>query len=46
MKWIVVVGNPIDGLTFIGPFDDEVAAVAHCEGWSTEWHVAQLEAPE
>ena len=46
MNFIVVLGNPIDGLQFTGPFssiDDAVAwAEEVCE---TDWWIVPLEEP-
>ena len=47
-KWIIIMGNPVEGLNFIGPYDDaEQAASAgnndpHIDG---DWWIAKIEAP-
>ena len=46
-QWIVVSGNPITGLSFIGPFDNEDAAGDYGGGYCLEhWEVAELLPPE
>jgi hypothetical protein len=46
-KTIVILGNAIEGLTFVGPFDTDVEAVDFAESLPpTEWHVATLQSPE
>ncbi|WP_019584223.1 hypothetical protein [Thioalkalivibrio sp. ALE16] len=45
---ILVCGNPIDGLTFVGPFNDpeEAGDYAHGSDLSRDtWVVTQLESP-
>ena len=44
MKHIVVFGNPIDGLTFEGPFDDFESAEAYATGFD-DWWIAALSEP-
>src|SRR5262245_19657920 len=45
-KWIVVTGNPVNGFTFTGPFDDSDAAAEWAESLSGEdWWVAEIEPP-
>jgi hypothetical protein len=49
MKYIVVSGNPIDGLTFNGPFNDRGEAMVWAdENVSTEydWWIAVLNTVE
>jgi len=45
--YIGVYGNPIDGLTFTGPFADEDTAIEHMEnGYSEDvWWIAELNEP-
>ena len=46
-QWIVVVGNPVTGLSFIGPFDDEESAGDYADGYcSDNWQVAEVLPPE
>ena len=47
MQSIIVHGNVVDGLYFVGPYEDAEDAVAHAaETLSGEsWHVAELENP-
>lgn len=46
MQTIIVTGNPIDGLTFIGPFEDESEAIDYAETNCEEWWLGELEEPE
>mgnify|MGYP003404287198 FL=1 len=41
---VVIVGNPIDGITVEGPFDAEGASDYHA-GCDTEWWLTELHAP-
>jgi hypothetical protein len=47
---IIVIGNPINGLEFIGPFESTVEAVNYANDDGNiddhEWWVVQLETPE
>jgi hypothetical protein len=49
MNHIIIIGNPVDGFQYIGPF---LSAVDACQHGNTdgnidaEWWVAPLEAPE
>lgn len=44
---IVVLGNAVDGLTFVGPFDDYDAAMEYAGSYvDRDWHIAPLSAPE
>ena len=46
-KFILVTGNPVDGLSFFGPFNDPEEAHEFAEGCGTgDWWVAMLEEPE
>lgn len=45
-KTILVTGNPIDGLTFIGPFEDNEAAQLEGEKEYDDWNIATLYPPE
>jgi predicted RNA-binding Zn-ribbon protein involved in translation (DUF1610 family) len=42
---IVVIGNVVDGVRFLGPFDDYDAALAFAESLPPldDWHIAVLE---
>jgi hypothetical protein len=49
VKWIIVKGNVIDGLTFIGPFEERDNAVQYGDfeiHQSDDWCIAELEEPE
>ncbi len=45
-RWLIIEGNPVDGLTFLGPYLDEQDAVKdaehRCEG---DWWVSELVTP-
>jgi len=49
MKYIVVYGNPIGGLKFIGPLDTALEANLYAEEFeelnNVEWWIAELEPP-
>lgn len=46
MQYIIVTGNPIDGLEFWGPFtDDEGAKAFACEQRLNNWWIATLLEP-
>lgn len=42
---IIVKGNPVDGLYFIGPFDTHDEAVEHAENGDGDWWIADLDSP-
>lgn len=42
--FVVVVGNPIDGISIEGPFDSDGTSDYHA-GCDTEWWIAELHAP-
>ena len=46
--WIVVIGNPIDGVTHYGPFDDSEDADRYAESLETDdtWWVVKVFEPE
>lgn len=45
--WIVALGNPFDGMTLYGPFEDAAAALAFGEDYcgGEDWRAAALTAP-
>jgi len=43
---ILVLGNPVDGYTFVGPFTDQEAAVDAAVSQKQEWTIAELQPPE
>jgi hypothetical protein len=43
---VVAVGNPFDGITLFGPFQDETEALEWAEGTSGDWHIVHLEEVE
>jgi ribosomal protein L37AE/L43A len=44
-KHILIFGNPVDGLTFVGPFDTHEEAVTYGEPIAEEWWVSELDEP-
>lgn len=43
LNWIIIFGNPVDGLQFQGPFDDKYDAIDFAENFmSGGWSVAPL----
>jgi hypothetical protein len=45
MRYIICYGNPVDGYTFVGPFDDRDEAVRYAEvdgEQGTDWCIADL----
>jgi len=44
---IVILGNPVDGFSFIGPFEDRDAAIEYAQVTlgSTDWTVTTISAP-
>ncbi len=46
MRYIIILGNPVDGFTYIGPFEDMEALNEHADTIMGEWWAAGLEAPE
>ncbi len=50
-KYIIVTGNPVDGLEFIGPFDTDTEACefgngdAYMADHGGDWWVSSMEAP-
>ena len=43
--FVVVTGNPFDGLTVEGPFDDHESALAYGEVQSDDWRVVPVQRP-
>jgi hypothetical protein len=46
---IIVIGNPVDGFNFIGPFTTAQDAVRHANedgNIDAEWWIAPLEGPD
>jgi hypothetical protein len=45
---IVILGNPVDGLSFVGPFDEAEDAVdwATGPGQKEDWFVAPMDSPD
>ena len=47
MQHILVVGDPVNGFLFYGPFDDGDAVITYAEKYfaSVEWWIAVLDPP-
>ena len=48
MNYIVIYGDPVDGFTFVGPFDDRDEAVRYAEfdgEQGRDWRIAELVQP-
>jgi len=45
-KFIVIVGNPVDGLLYYGPYDNAKIAVDSQMPGDAEWWLAELIDPE
>jgi hypothetical protein len=48
MTYLIITGNPVDGLRFIGPFDSAEEANQHADDLMAsyeEWWTAEMEAP-
>jgi hypothetical protein len=46
VSYIIVSGNPVDGLRFTGPYADHDEALEAAAVSEQEWWVAELHAPE
>jgi len=46
MKYILILGNIVDGLDFVGPFDTREAAIEYSDLIDTDWTFAELDEPE
>lgn len=44
-RYLAVFGNPMDGLTFYGPFESVEDAQDFCEGEDGDWWIAGLNKP-
>lgn len=45
-QFVIIIGNPIDGITIHGPFDDIEEAHEWAEENSDEWWCAMLYIPQ
>lgn len=46
MQQIIVLGNPVAGFTYVGPFEDEDAATEYADGFiDDDWWLAELAPP-
>jgi hypothetical protein len=45
-QYVVVIGNPFDGLTIHGPFDDADQVDNYAEDCQDDWWVVTLVPPE
>jgi hypothetical protein len=43
--YVVLVGNPVDGFSVVGPFDSHEDAKGFCQGSDETWWIAKLEKP-
>lgn len=49
MKHIIVVGNPVEGYEFYGPFESPEDAIRYADNnldYGDHWEIAKLKAPE
>ena len=44
-QYVIVVGNPVDGLSFIGPYTERKDAEDECESIQQDWWIAPMELP-
>lgn len=44
--YVVSVGNPYDGITLYGPFQDHDDADHFAGSVDTDWHIIELHRPE
>jgi hypothetical protein len=47
--YVLITGNPIDGISLIGPFDEPDAAIDYAEvniNGQGEWWLVEVEAPQ
>lgn len=44
-KYIILHGNPIDGLYPIGPFNDHEEALEYAENLPDQWNISELYDP-
>jgi hypothetical protein len=45
MSYLVMCGNPCDGLSFTGPFESAEDASEYADTLKCEWWIASMEAP-
>jgi hypothetical protein len=45
-KYIILYGNPVDGISFEGPFDEFEDAEAHTLSHDNDWWIAELINPD
>jgi len=43
--YVVSIGNAFDGLSLVGPFEDEIDANDYADGLNDEWHIMELTDP-
>lgn len=43
--FIVIYGNPVEGLSFVGPFESYDAALRYVSGDRDQWLIAPIVAP-
>ena len=44
-EWVVVLGNPVDGISIHGPFKNHMDAMTWAEGFE-DWWITTLEDPD
>jgi hypothetical protein len=42
-EYVIVVGNPFDGMHIFGPYDDYYDALDQAEGVGYDWWIVRLE---
>ena len=45
LSYVVLVGNPIDGFSVVGPFVSREEAENFCQGSEETWWIAKMERP-
>lgn len=45
-KLILIAGNPVDGFTYHGPFDNEDERAEYTNEFSSDWWYAELTEPD
>jgi hypothetical protein len=43
--FVIVWGNPFDGLSLEGPYDSHEDAMRQTDGVDSEWHIVVLDPP-
>ena len=45
-EWVVVLGNPVDGISIHGPFKNHIEAMTWTEKADGDWWITTLEDPD